>query len=827
VTTAARSAPVRSTRDAPLRNWLEQKGWKAAGFQREVWARYLRGESGLLVTPTGSGKTLAACGGPLLEALSRPPIPRAKRGVPKPSRLRMLWITPLRALAADTARALQQPVEALDLPWTVAMRTGDASNRDKRLARQGQAEIVVITPESLALQLSYADAAQVFSGLEAVIVDEWHELLENKRGTLLQLSLSQLRHWCPKMRIWGLSATLGNLDEARDVLLPHCPAAAIIKPPLTRPLRLETLVPKQLERFPWAGHLGLSQLAGVQQRIEQAATTLLFTNTRAQAELWHQALSSIWMHPASTLGLHHGSLSPALRGQVEQGLRDGSMRCVVATSSLDLGVDFPTVDQVIQIGSPKGIARLLQRAGRSRHRPGEAGELLAVPTHSLEVLEYAAARLALAQGWVEPRHPPALCLDVLAQHCVTLAVGGGFNASALYQRVRGTHAFAALEPVQWQAVLDFIVQGGRALEHYPAYHRVQREGERYWVEARRIAFLHRLNIGTITSDGHVQVRYLKGGMVGSVEESFVARLAPGDRFQFGGKTLELVQMKDMTAYVRQSKRGDGLVPRWQGGRLPLSTQLGRNVEALLGGAKTTGPEMSLIRPLLETQQRLSALPGTSTVLAEQHRTRNGHHLFVFLFAGRAVHEGIAALIALRLARRAPNSYAFSVNDYGLALTATKPIELSEALLQELLSVENLVEDLKAGMNMGELARRQFRDIARVAGLLPPSLPGRAARSMRQLQASSGLLYDVLKQHDPGHILLQQAEREVLELQLDVEQIAALLKETSQRRIVLQRPDRLTPLAFPLWAESIRGHLSSEDWKTRVQRAAQRLESADG
>ena len=812
----------RSRRDAPLRAWFAQRGWQAAAFQREVWARYLRGESGLLVTPTGSGKTLAAIGGPLLEALSAPALPRARRGQPKVPRLRVLWITPLRALASDTAMALQAAVDGLGLSWTVATRTGDASSRDKRLARQGQAELVVITPESLALQLSYPDTAALFVGLQAVVVDEWHELIDNKRGVLLQLCLARLRQWRPPLRCWGLSATLGNLAHARDVLLPHLPEAAVVRPPLKRPVQLSTLIPDPIERFPWGGHLGLAQLPAVYAAVNAPRVTLLFTNTRAQAELWHQALAAIWMDDPSTLALHHGSLSSALRGEVEQGLRQSTLRCVVATSSLDLGVHFPAVDQVIQLGSPKGVAKLVQRAGRARHRPGESGQMVGVPTHALELLDFAAARQALRAGHIEPRYAPGTCLDVLAQHCVTLALGGGFEARALLEEVRHTWSYATLDPAQWQGVLDFIVQGGRALAQYPAYRRVERDGDHYHVSDRKIALLHRLSIGTIASEGHVSVRYLTGGVIGAVEESFIGRLRVGDRFQFAGKTLELALLKDMTAYVRRAGRGDGTVPRWQGGRLPLSTQLGQHARALLGEPDAS-PEMRALAPLLATQHRLSAVPRPRQVLAECHRTRNGHHLCLFVFAGRAVHEGIATLLALRLGRVQPNSFAFAANDYGLILTAAKPFALDTPGLLQALTSDGLEDDLAAGMNMSELARRQFREVARVAGLLPPSLPGRAVRSLRQLQASAGLLFDVLQQHDPGHLLLAQARHEVLNDKMELARIRQVLADVHAREVVLTRPPRLTPLAFPLWAESLRGHLSTEDWKTRVLRAAQQLE----
>ncbi|MFY1865202.1 ligase-associated DNA damage response DEXH box helicase [Achromobacter xylosoxidans] len=803
--------------DAPLAAWFAARGWKPAPFQRETWRRYLDGESGLLHTPTGSGKTLAAFGGPLLEALAGD-APMAPGEGP-----RVLWVTPLRALAADTTRALTQTAADMGLAWTVALRTGDASARDKRLARQGKAQVLVITPESLALLLSYADASSRFRALRCIVVDEWHELLGNKRGVLLQLCLARLRRLSPGVRTWGLSATLGNLDEARAVLLPHAPGSALVAGARPRRMQISTLLPERSRALPWAGHLGLSQLERVFKRLFDVRATLLFTNTRAQAELWHRALESIWPEAPATLALHHGSLDPKLRAAVEQGLRDGTVRCVVATSSLDLGVDFPAVDQVLQIGSPKGVARLLQRAGRARHRPGESGNVVCVPAQALELIEYAAARQAIARGEIESRPPPVGSLDVLAQHAVTLALGGGFEADELYREVRGTHAYAALDAATWRAVLDFIVQGGRALAKYPDYQRVVRDDDgRYRVRDRRVAFRHRLSIGTITADGAVAVRYLRGGSLGSVEEGFLARLRRGDRFQFAGRTLELVRLEGMVAYVRRAKGGDGPVATWQGGRMPLSTQLASEVESLYSHPGPH-PEMRAVEPLLRIQAQASALPDRGRLVAERIGSRRGMHLFLFPFAGRAVHEGIAAMIALRWGRRQANTISYTVNDYGLMLTLAEPAALDDALLRQLLSPDNMADDLRDGVNLGEMARRQFREIARVAGLLTPSLPGQAARSLRQVQASSGLLYDVLRRYDPDHLLLAQAEREVFELQLEAPRLLAALHDCQRRELLLREPRALTPLSFPLWTESMRGQLSTETWQARVRRAAAQLE----
>ncbi|MEG2804943.1 ligase-associated DNA damage response DEXH box helicase [Stenotrophomonas sp.] len=812
---------------ARLVAWFDSRGWAPLPFQKTMWRHYLGGASGLLHTPTGSGKTLAMFGGPLLQALADPLPPVAGRARKRVPALQVLWITPLRALANDTARALREPLAGLGLDWQVGLRTGDASTRDKRLAREGRVDVLVTTPESLALLLSYPDGLATMRQLRCVVVDEWHELLGNKRGVLLQLNLRRLRDALPALQLWGLSATLGNLDQAREVLLPDRPDAPLVAGARPRPVSVETLLPAQGERFPWAGHLGLSQLQRVLEKLLTVGTSLLFTNTRAHAELWHQALSAVWPEDPATLALHHGSLDPALRRETEQGLREGRLRCVVATSSLDLGVDFPAVDQVLQIGSPKGIARLVQRAGRARHQPGQSGHIVCVPSHALELVEYAAARRALASGVIEARPPPTLSLDVLAQHCVSCALGGGFHPDALLAQVRRTHAFAGLDTAHWQGVLDFIVQGGRALAQYPDFHKVVRDADGvYRVHDRRVALRHRLSIGTITSDGSAVVQFLRGGRLGAVEEQFVGRLRPGDRFQFAGRLLELVRLENLTAYVRLAKGGDGLVPRWQGGRLPLSDALAQEMEAVFD-APSPSPEMRWLAPLLALQSRLSALPSPSRLLVEVVRRREGQFVFVYPFAGRQVNEGVAALMAMRLTRLQANTIGYAANDYGFVLAPARAVALDGPGVQALLQPDNLFEDLRDSLNLAELARRQFRDIARVSGLLIPALPGRTPRSLRQLQASSGLLYDVLRQHDPDHLLLALAEREVLHAQLDLPSLAATLQRCQARTLCLQAPASLGPLSFPLWAERLRGQLSNEDWKTRVQRAAQQLEARHG
>ncbi len=824
---------LKTARDR-LDAWFASRGWTPAQFQKTVWRRFLRGESGLLHTPTGSGKTLAAAGGVLVQAAAlmhaqqeaRGPGPsRARRGVPPvpAPHFKLLWVTPLRALATDTGAALQAAVDAMALPWTVGVRTGDGSGRDKRLARNGRLDVLVTTPESLSLLLSYPDAARHFARLRSIVVDEWHELLGNKRGVLLELALARVRALAPAAPLWGLSATLGNLEEARQVLLPQDPEAEVVRGGRTRDIRIRTLLPPEGKRFAWAGHLGLAQLQGVVAQVFRARTTLVFANTRAQVELWHQALHAVWPEDVSSLALHHGSLDPALRRSVEDGLRGGALRCVVATSSLDLGVDFPTVDQVVQIGSPKGVARLLQRAGRARHQPGRAGTVYCVPTHALELAEFAAARNAVAAGRVEARRPLASSVDVLAQHCVSMALAGGFDADDLFREVKRTHAFASLTQATWQSVLDFIVRGGSALELYPEYRRVVRDAEgRYTVPDRRTAFRHRLSIGTITSDGAVLVRFLRGARLGAIEESFVAGLKPGDAFQFAGRQLRLVRLENMTAYVRAARGQGGAVPRWAGGRMPLSNGLAHEVERVLAHDRSS-PELKWMERLLALQESISTTPSPDVLLVEAVTARKRHFLMLYPFAGRHVHSGLASLMALRWSRLRADTFSFAVNDYGLSISPASGVGLEDGELVALLSPERLVEDVEESVNMIELARRQFREIARVAGLLSPSLPGRELKSTRQLQASSGLLFDVMQRYDPDHMLLQLARREVLDRELGIDALARTLDELRGRSLRIQALRGFSPLSFPLWAESVRGRLSNEDWATRVRRAAEQLE----
>lgn len=802
---------------------MASEGTHPLRFQRDTWRAWRASESGLIHAPTGSGKTLAVWGGALIESMMRPSPLIKRRVAVKDQGPRVIWVTPLRALATDTLGNLQRPVDALGLDLKIIARTGDSTQADRRRSRYGRVDMLVTTPESLSLLLSHADAPSRFSRLTTVVVDEWHELLGSKRGVQLELCLSRLRTLVPSLRTWALSATLGNPAQALDVLLGDG-TGQIITGHVDRRIDIRTLLPAVIDRFPWAGHLGLSQLPRVLDAVMAVERTIVFTNTRSQAELWHRALASVWPESTGTIALHHGSLEHAIRQRVESGLRDRRLRCVVATSSLDLGVDFPAVEQVIQIGSPKGIARLLQRAGRSNHAPGQASRVLCVPTHGLELAEIAAARSAIAAKAVEPRVSLIAPLDVLAQHLTTLAVADGFEPGQALAEVRTTHAYRDLDETRYDAVLAFLRQGGASLDAYPEYRRlIIADDGRYRPASDRIARLHRYAIGTITSDGSLAVRFRHGARLGSIEEGFLARLKPGEAFLFAGRLLELVHIRDMTAFVKAATVSKGTVAVWQGSRMPLSTELAGRMAGLLADPDDS-PEMQSLRGLLALQRERSAIPSTDELLAEIHRTREGEHLVVFPFAGRLAHEGLAAVMAYRLGTLTGGSFRFAVNDYGLIVGAPRLPPIDESFFRELMAPDGLIDALGHALSLAELARRRFRDVARVAGLVLPSRPG-AERSLRQLQTSTGLLFDVLSRHEPDHVLVEQARREVLEQELELTRLQDTLRDCARRRLRLIRPARLTPFAFPLWAERMRGKLSFDDWTTRTRQLAERLELA--
>ncbi len=796
-----------------IEDWFAQNNWQPFDFQHEVWAAYQRGESGLIHSATGTGKTLAAWLGPVIESID------AQTKEPPP--LSVLWITPMRALSADTRESLLRPITEMGLLWTVGTRTGDTTTAERARQNKKMPSALITTPESLSLMLSQVDARKQLSNLQCVIVDEWHELLGSKRGVQTELALARLRKWNPTLRVWGLSATLGNLDEALAVLLgaDAKKSARLVEGVKDKKIVIDTLIPSGTDKFPWAGHLGFVMIDDVIREVEKSGTTLIFTNTRSQAELWYQALLEAKPEWAGEFALHHGSLDREVREYVERGLKAGSLRAVVATSSLDLGVDFSPVERVLQIGSPKGVARLMQRAGRSGHAPGQVSRVTCVPSHAFEFIESVAARRAAMAKKIESRRLLDRPLDVLVQHLVTIAAGEGFTEADLFAEVCTAYAYRNLSVEEWSWVLDFVVKGGEALRAYPEYRKVVETGGEFRIADAAIARRHRMSIGTIVSDASMDVRYLNGARLGHVEESFIARLSIGDAFTFAGRTLELIRAKDMTAFVKPAKSNKRLVPRWAGGKMPLSSELASATRDMLREfreGKVDEPEMRVVERLLKAQQKQSRVPDVNELLFEQIETREGHHIFCYPFAGRHVHMGLAALFGYRLGQATPATFSFSVNDYGFELLSATPFSLNRALIDRMLATENLLEEVLKSLNAAELAKRHFREIARVAGLVFQGFPG-ANKTNKQVQATSGLIFDVFAQWDANNPLLGQAQREVLERELEFARLREALDNMKKQRITIIRASFPTPFCFPLMIERFSEKLTSEKLSDRIAR----------
>jgi ATP-dependent Lhr-like helicase len=800
-----------------VEQWLAGRGWVAFDFQREVWKAIADGRSGMLHATTGSGKTYAVWLGMLAGLLRRH---GAERGAQP---LRAIWLTPMRALASDTTKALTQPLLDLAPDWTIGQRTGDTPSAERARQDRRFPTVLVTTPESLTLMLTREHAREELQGVEYVVVDEWHELIGSKRGVQAQLALARLWRFNPALVAWGLSATLGNLREAMEVLCHPAPRAmrpALVRGKIDKSLVIDTLIPPDPGKYSWAGHLGARMQQPVVDEIAKSGPTLVFTNVRSQAEIWYQLLLEARPDWAGQIALHHGSLDRATREWVEQGLKQGSLRAVVATSSLDLGVDFLPVERVLQIGSAKGVARMMQRAGRSGHAPGRASRVTLVPTNTMEIIEAAAARRAAQEGRVEERQSPDKPLDVLVQHLVTIALGGGFRADELFEEVRTAWAYRGLTRGEFDWALAFCERGGESLTAYPDYHRVALDDEGvYRVPDRAIAKRHRLGIGTIVSDASMQVKYLSGANIGTIEEGFIARLRKGDCFFFAGKLLEFLRVRDMAAYVQRAARKKGTVPTWQGSKMALSTELGDAVLEMMQRAAQGDffePELQAARPMLETQARLSRIPTPDTVLVEAFKSREGYHLYVYPFAGRHVHLGLASLLAWRLARNRPNTFSMSVNDYGFELVSAEEFDLAPITDKQVFSTRDLLRDVLASLNSTELAQRRFREIARVAGLVFSGYPGQP-KSTRQLQASSGLFFEVFRKYDQGNLLLSQAQREVLSQELEISRLRATLRRMQGKQLQFVQLRHPSPMSLPLMVERFREQLTTEQLAARLDR----------
>jgi ATP-dependent helicase Lhr and Lhr-like helicase len=804
--------------------WLKKDDKKPFKFQEDAWSYYAKGYSGLVNAPTGFGKTFSLFLAVVIEGINLAELKDKKKAK---DRLQLIWITPLRSLAKDIARAMRQVLAELELDWHVGVRNGDTSQAEKLQQKKSMPEILLITPESLHLLLAQKGSSTLFESLKCIVADEWHELLGSKRGVLVELAISRIKglqkaNKKQHLRVWGISATIGNIDEALDVIEPDTTAKrTIIKAKLNKKIIIKSILPDDIETLPWAGHLGLKLAYKLLPIIEKSKTTLIFINTRGQSEMWYQHLLNLEPELAGRIAIHHGSIDFELRNWIEDALHTGLLKAVIATSSLDLGVDFKPVDTVVQVGSPKGVARFLQRAGRSGHSPGETSKIYFLPTHALELVEAAAIKEAAKNNDIESREPVIMVFDTLIQYLVTLAIGDGFDDKIIYEEVKNTHAFKMLLPEEWNWIMQFITFGGDSLTAYQEFKKVSKDEEDgLWkVKSRQIAMRHRLHIGTIVSDAMLKVKFLSGGYIGMVEEYFVSKIKAGDSFTLAGRILEFVQIKDMTVIVRKSKQKKAMSPSWLGGRLPLSSNLGtvlrKKYNEVLNKTHQE-EELDVVYPLFLVQQERSHVPRNDELLIEMINNKEGFHLFAYPFEGRLVHEILAALVAYRLSKLLPITFSLAMNDYGFELLSDIEIPMDDAIAYEVFSPENLTEDISLSINSTEMARRKFRDIACISGLVFQGYPGKYVAN-KHLQSSAGLFFNVFSDYDKHNLLLRQAYDEVFYQQLEEPRLAAALHRIQQSTIVITHPKRFTPLSFPIKVDSLRANMSSEELEHRIER----------
>ena len=801
-------------------DYFQQQGWTAFPFQKQTWDVFITGKNGLLNAPTGSGKTYALWVAIVLNYIKSNPDYKTKNK----KGLKAIWITPLRSLSQEIAQTSQKFVDGIGLPFTVGIRSGDTSTKERAAQKKSLPDLLITTPESLHLLLATKDHVKLFQDCNAIIIDEWHELLGTKRGVQMELGLSRLAGINNNLRIWGISATIGNLEQARQVLLgvdsSRFRESVLIKANLKKKIEVRSIIPESMDKFPWRGHLGLHLLEDVVKIINKSRSTLIFTNTRAQCELWFQAL--MHQHPefAGEVAMHHGSINKETRIWVENAIRNESLKACICTSSLDLGVDFAPVETIIQIGSPKGVARFLQRAGRSGHQPGETSVIYFLPTHALELIEASALQKAVTTQAVEDRLPYLNCYDVLIQYLCTLAVSGGFYPKEIYPEVKATFCYQELTYEEFEWCLKFIVYGSSSLASYDEYKKVSiDEDGRYFIDDRGIAMRHRLQMGTIVTGTDITVKYVTGGYIGSIEEYFISQLSRGDVFVFAGRTLEFVRLKAMVAQVRNSARKKGKVTSWMGSRMPLSSQLGEllreEMQNFQSESKRT-PEVKALKDIIARQQEESIVPQNHEFLIETFKTREGYHSVFYPFEGRLVHMAMAGLIAYRISLLQPISFSLAYNDYGFEILSDQEFDMQNVLDNNLITSEMILEDLEASVNATELAKRKFRDIAVIAGLVFTGYPNKAVK-VKHLQSSSQLLFEVFRDHEPDNLLFRQAYTETYEQEIEEYRLREAFERIENQTIVWKACERPTPFSFPIITDRLREKLSSEKLADRIKR----------
>ena len=762
----------------PFAGWFARRGWTPRPHQLAMIAAAQAGRSALLIAPTGGGKTLAGFLSSLIALAAQP----------RPG-LHTLYVSPLKALATDIARNLMAPVEEMGLPIAIETRTGDTPANRRQRQKHTPPNLLLTTPESLALLLSQPDAPAMFAGLDTVVIDEVHALAGTKRGDQLALCLARLTTVAPGARRVGLSATVAH----RRALLDYVGAGSepeLIEVEQGAPPVLSILLPE--DRLPWSGHMGLNSASRILERIAAHGMTIVFVNTRAQGELLFQAL---WKLNTDTLpiALHHGSLDINQRRKVEAAMAAGVLRGVVATSSLDLGIDWGGVDQVIQVGAPKGVSRLLQRVGRANHRMDEASNAILVPANRFELLECEAAIEGVAAREQDGDLPRPGGLDVLAQHLLLTAAAGPYDAGDLYNEVRRASPYGELSRQDYEDVLRFVEDGGYALAAYDRYRKLFRDADGLvHIQGDRVARMARMNIGTIVEAPLLKVRLGgRGGALGEIEESFVSMMAPGDTFMFAGRLLRYLRIRETTVEVAEGGSGEPMVPAYAGSKYPLTTNLAARVRAMLHDPATWSHYPDQVREWLMLQTERSELPGTDDLLVETFPRNGRWFLVAYSFEGRNAHQTLGMLLTRRMERFGYGPLGFVATDYVISVWSSSEPEDVERLFEQ----DMLGDDLEAWMAESSMLRRTFRNVAVIAGLIQRNQPG-ADKNRRQVTVNSDLIYDVLRRHQPDHVLLRATRADAAGGLTDLGRLAAMLGRVDGR-VRHVRLSRVSPLAVPI------------------------------
>ena len=806
-------------------DWFAGRGWTARAHQLAVLEHAARAESVLLISPTGGGKTLAGFL-PSLVDLSRT---GERRGI------HTLYISPLKALAVDIARNLEAPVREMGLPVRIETRTGDTPHSKRKRQREKPPDILITTPEQVSLLVADPGAAHMLRDLSCIILDELHSIVTSKRGVLLSLALTRVATHAPSARRIGLSATVADPDALRAWLVPSgTPPAPLVMGAAGAPPNIRIL--KSVERVPWSGHSSLYAIPEVYDELKRAKLTLVFVNTRSQAEMLFQ---SLWEANDDHLpiALHHGSLDVAQRRKVEAAMAAGKLRAVVATSTLDLGIDWGDVDLVIHVGAPKGSSRLLQRIGRSNHRLDVPSEALLVPSNRFEVLECEAARQAAAVNAQDTDYPAVLKLDVLAQHILGRACAAPFLPDELYREVVRAWTYRNLSREDFDRCLDYVATGGYALKAYERYAKLKPMADgRLRLAHPRLAQQYRLNIGTIVEEEMLKVRLaavkrrlgkrvVTGGRVlGEMEEWFLSQLAVGDTFLFAGEVLRFEGLDEFGALATRGGGGEPMIPSYQGGKFPLSTYLAERVREMLGNPNAWKTLPAQVRDWLALQKYKSLVPAATQMLVETFPRAEKHYLVCYPFEGRLAHQTLGMLLTRRLERLGAQPLGFVASEYALVVWTVRDLSLwigsGRLSLERLFDEDMLGDDLEAWLAQSNLMKRTFRNAAIIAGLIERRWPGKE-KTGRQMTVNSDLIYDVLRSHQPDHILLRAAWEDAADGLIDVHRLGGLLKRI-RGRIVHRALDMVSPLAVPVLLEIGRESIYGEAHDALLAEAAGEL-----